>query len=111
MLSLTGGLLAALVATGASAQSANLTGKYNCIRMCVGGYQPYITQNGTELNMVNEAGLPSRAWPDVFDPMTRIWVDASNQSAVYSPDGVLIQFDNGRVWQRDLGPPPRRRHR
>jgi hypothetical protein len=26
--------------------------------------------------------------------------------AVYSPDGMTIQFDNGTVWQRDMGPPP-----
>jgi ribosomal protein L31E len=27
-------------------------------------------------------------------------------SAVYSPDGMTIQFDNGTIWQRDVGPPP-----
>ena len=47
----------------------------------------------------------------VFAPASRIWVDALNQGAVYSPDGMIIQFDNGTIWQRDLGepPPPRRR--
>ena len=105
-LSLTAGLVAALATTGASAQSVNLTGRYNCIAMCRGEYQPYITQNGPELNVVTEAGVPSRAWPDWFFPTTRIWIDALNQSAVYTPDGMLIQFDGGTVWQRDLPPPP-----
>jgi hypothetical protein len=39
-------------------------------------------------------------------PANRIWVDAFNESAVYSPDGMLIQFDNGTIWQRGLPPPP-----
>ena len=103
---LTAGLAAALFATGASAQSVNLSGKYNCIAMCRGEYQPYITQNGPELNVVTEAGLPSRAWPDWYFPTTRIWVEALNQSAVYTPDGLVIQFDGGTVWRRDIPPPP-----
>jgi hypothetical protein len=28
------------------------------------------------------------------------------QSAVYTPDGLVIQFDGGTVWRRDLPPPP-----
>jgi hypothetical protein len=39
-------------------------------------------------------------------PTTRIWADAWNTGAVYSPDGMTIQFDNGTIWQRDMGPPP-----
>jgi hypothetical protein len=42
----------------------------------------------------------------VTAPASRIWIDARNESAVYSPDGMRIQFDDGRVWQRDLGPLP-----
>jgi len=99
-------LLATVAATDAAAQSINLTGTYNCIQMCRGEYQPYITQNGPELNLVNEAGVPSRAWPDWFNPATRIWIEAFNQSAIYSPDGMLIQFDSGTVWQRYVPPPP-----
>ncbi len=105
-LSLTVGLLATFAATAASAQSVDLTGRYNCIAMCRGEYQPYITQNGPELNVVTEAGLPSRAWPDWFFPTTRIWIDSLGQSAVYTPDGMTIQFDSGTVWQRDIPPPP-----
>jgi hypothetical protein len=30
-------------------------------------------------------------------------MDALNQGAVFSPDGMIIQFDRGTVWQRDLG--------
>ncbi|MCW5705208.1 MAG: hypothetical protein AB7I42_16990 [Bradyrhizobium sp.] len=111
MPSLTAGLVAALAATGASAQSADLSGRYNCIAMCRGEHQPYITQNGPELNVVTEAGIPSRAWPDWFFPRTRIWVEALNQSAVYTPDGLVIQFDNGTVWRRDIPPPPPVRRR
>lgn len=106
MSSMTIGVLAAFAATGASAQSVDLTGRYNCIQMCRGEYQPYITQNGPELNVVTEAGLPSRAWPDWFFPTTRLWVEALGQSAVYTPDGMTIQFDSGTVWQRDIPPPP-----
>jgi hypothetical protein len=99
-------ILAMLGATGASAQSINLSGTYKCIELCRGGYPAFITQNGPDLNLLNEAGEPSRAWPDWFAPATRIWVDALNQGAVYSLDGMTIQFDNGTIWQRDLGPPP-----
>jgi len=106
MLSLTIGLVAAFAATGASAQSVDLTGRYNCIAACRGPNQPYITQNGPELNVVTEAGIASRAWPDWYFPATRIWVDAMVQSAVYTPDGLVIQFDGGTVWRRDLPPPP-----
>ena len=103
---------AALAPTLVSAQSINLTGIYKCVQMCRGNLPAYVTQNGTELNLLTEAGQPSRAWPDWYSPASRIWIDAFNQSAVYSPDGMLIQFDNGTIWQRDLGPvppPPRRR--
>jgi hypothetical protein len=106
------GMAATLAPTGALAQSINLTGVYKCVQMCRGNLPAYVTQNGTELNLLTEAGQPSRAWPDWYWPANRIWIDAFNQSAVYSPDGMLIQFDNGTIWQRDLGPappPPRRR--
>jgi len=106
MLSLTVGLVAAFAATGVSAQTADLSGRYNCIAMCRGELQPYITQNGPELNVVTEAGIPSRAWPDWNFPNTRIWVEMMGQSAVYTPDGLVIQFDGGTVWRRDLPPPP-----
>ncbi len=109
MVSVAIGMLAAVAATGASAQAVNLTGTYRCAQMCrtgLVGYPAYITQNGPDLNLLNEAGEPSRAWPDWFAPATRIWIDSWNEGAVYSPDGMLIQFDNGTIWERDLGPPP-----
>ena len=35
--------------------------------------------------------------------------------AIYSPDGMTIQFDRGTVWQRAIDlpppPPPRRRYK
>lgn len=105
-------LTAALAPTLVSAQSVNLTGIYKCVQMCRGNLPAHITQNGTELNLLTEAGQPSRAWPDWYWPASRIWIEAFNQSAVYSPDGMLIQFDNGTIWQRDIPavlPPLRQR--
>ena len=98
-----------LAASGASAQSINLTGAYRCVEACRAGLvgaPAFVTQNGANLNLRNEAGESSRAWPDWFAPATRIWVDAWDQGAVYSSDGMTIQFDNGTIWARDMGPPP-----
>ncbi len=110
-LSLAIGIAAALAASGASAQSVDLTGTYSCIQMCRGDALAYVTQNGPQLNLLTEAGVPSRAWPDWFSPASRIWIDAFNESAVYTPDGMTIQFDNGTIWQRYVPPPPVRRRR
>jgi hypothetical protein len=106
-------LSAALVATDASAQGVNLTGQYRCIEGCYAarpGQFAYVTQNGWELNMVNDAGLASRAW---LDYPGRIWVAQANMGAIYSPDGMTIQFDNGTVWRRapEAPPAPPRRRR
>lgn len=101
-LSLIIGVVAALTATGASAQSVDLTGAYRCVQNCRGDRLAVITQNGRELNLTTEAGVPSRAWPDWFSPASRIWIDAYNISAVYTPDGMTIQFDNGTIWRRYL---------
>jgi hypothetical protein len=102
-------VLALPIATNASAQSINLTGTYRCVEVCqagrVGG-PAFITQNGPNINLLNEVGQAARAWPDWFAPATRIWVDAWNEGAVYSPDGLTVHFDNGTIWARDLGPPP-----
>ena len=104
---------AALIATEASAQGVNLTGPYQCIEGCVTarpGDFAFVTQNGWELNMVNEAGQASRAWVDYPG---RIWIARANLGAIYSPDGMVIQFDNGTIWKRapelPPAPPPRRR--
>jgi hypothetical protein len=100
-------VLAVLFATETSAQSINLTGAYKCVEACRAGPggAAFITQNGPNLNLLNEAGQPVQAWPDLFAPATRIWVDAWNEGAVYSPDGMTVQFDSGTIWVRDLGPP------
>jgi hypothetical protein len=71
------------------------------------GNPAFVTQNGSDLILLKVAGEPALAWPDWFAPATRIWIEGWNEGAVYSPDGILIQFDNGTIWQRDLGPPPR----
>jgi hypothetical protein len=110
-LSLLVGIVGALTITAASAQSVDLTGTYKCIQMCRGDALAYVTQNGSEFNLLTEAGVPSRAWPDWYSPANRIWIDTYNISAVYSSDGMLIQFDNGTIWQRYVPPPPPLRRR
>jgi hypothetical protein len=98
--------VASFLATDASAQGVYLTGQYRCIQGCLPGFagQPaFISQDGWNLNLVNEAGAPSRAW---VDWPGHIWAQYWKQGAVVSPDGVFVQFDRGQVWQRDFGPPP-----
>ena len=106
------GILVSILATGAFAQTANLTGIYRCVQQCRPGFErnpAFVTQNGWDLNLRSEAGVSSRAWIDWFSP-TRIWIENWNQGAVYSPDGMVIQFDRGTIWVRDLGQAvPRRR--
>ncbi len=90
--------------TGASAQEL-LSGQYQCVQNCTGQQLVYITQNGWDMNLVNEAGQPSRAW---IDHPGHIWAERWNEGAVISPDGFAIQFDDGTVWQRFVPvlPPP-----
>jgi len=115
-IAMTTAMAAALAATDASAQVVNLTGRYRCVALCTPGLPnqfAFITQNGWELNVVNDAGEASRAWVDYPG---RIWVQQANEGAVYSPDGMMIQFDRGTIWQRALEippppPPPRRRRK
>lgn len=89
--------LSALAVTDATAQVANLSGPYQCVRNCSGPNSAFVTQNGWDLNLVNEIGEPSRAW---IDWPGHIWVQYWNEGAVYTPDGMTIQFDRGNVWQR-----------
>ena len=98
-------IVATCFATEASAQGVNLTGQYRCVQLCRNGLvgQPaLVTQNRWNLNLLNEAGEPSRAWVDWTG---HIWAESWNQGAIYSADGMTIQFDRGTVWQRDLGEP------
>src|SRR5260370_24055508 len=100
------GRIAVLAATDASAQGVNLTGQFRCVQLCAGGLQgqpAFVTQNGWNLNLLNEAGEPSRAWVDWNG---HIWAESWHEGALFSPDGMTIQFDRGSVWQRDLGEPP-----
>ena len=103
--------LIALAATPASAQYVNLSGQYRCVQGCLSPGPAYVTQNGWELNLVNEVGAPSRAW---IDYPGHLWAQYWDEGAVFSPDGMTIQFDRGSVWMRDLGPlvppPPPPRH-
>lgn len=99
--------LSALGATSVPAQPAvNLNGTYRCVQGCVPGFEgrpAFVTQNGWNINIVTEAGIPIQAWFDWNAPLTRIWMEALHQGAVFSPDGITIQFDRGTVWKRDLG--------
>jgi hypothetical protein len=112
-------LLGAAAITGASAAGAsaqpvlNLTGEFQCVKQCVAGPPAlaYITQTEWQLNLVNEAGVGSRGW---IDYPGHIWAEAWNEGAIYSPDGMTIQFDRGTVWERVVAAPPsppRPRHR
>jgi len=99
----------------AQVQGVDLNGRYLCIARCTGvpGSFAFVTQYGWQLNLVNEAGTPSRAWVDYPG---RIWIDQANEGAIYSPDGIRIQFDRGTIWERapelaPLPPPPPRRVR
>jgi hypothetical protein len=98
-------MIATCFATEVAAQGVNLTGQYRCVQLCRNGLvgQPaLVTQNGWNLNLLNEAGEPSRAWVDWAG---HIWAENWNQGAIFSSDGMTIQFDRGTVWQRDLGEP------
>ena len=105
-------LSGAVLATEAAAQGVDLSGRWQCVALCAGppGSFAFITQNGLEMNIVNDEGQPSRAW---LDYPGRIWVQAAQQGAIYSPDGMTLQFDRGTVWQRapELPPPSARRRR
>jgi len=99
-------------AASAQVQGVDLNGRYQCVLKCLAppGTFAFVTQYGWQLNVVNEAGVPSRAWVDYPG---HIWVERANEGAIYSPDGIRIQFDSGTIWQRALelppAPPPRRR--
>ncbi len=78
-----------------------LSGQFQCVAGCAGGVvgPAFVTQNGWDLNLVNEIGQPSRAWVDYPG---HIWVQSWNEGAVYSADGMTIQFDNGSVWAKNI---------
>jgi hypothetical protein len=83
----------------ASAQGANLSGRWRCVAACEGppGGVGSITQYDWKLNVVNASGQASRGWVDYPG---RIWLYEANQGAIYSPDGSRLQFDRGAVWLR-----------
>jgi hypothetical protein len=85
----------------APGQVLNLSGQFQCVEGCAGGLPgaAFVTQNGWDLNLVNELGQPSRAW---IDRPGHIWAQNYNEGAVYSSDGTTIQFDNGTVWRRNI---------
>jgi hypothetical protein len=94
-------IAAPVVAPAAPGQALNLSGQFTCVAGCPAGLAGpgFVTQNGWDLNLVNEFGVASRAW---IDYPGHIWVQGWNEGAVYSPDGMTIQFDRGTVWARNL---------
>jgi hypothetical protein len=82
----------AAAATATSAQEVNLSGPYQCVVNSAGPGPATVTQNAWDLNLVNEIGVPSRAW---VDWPGHIWVQSWNEGANFSPDGMTIQFDRG----------------
>jgi len=95
--------LVSLLSTAASAQVLDLSGQFRCVQGCepgLVGQLAYVAQNGWNMRLVNEAGAPARAW---IDHPGHIWVQSWDEGAVYSPDGMTIQFERGTVWQRDIG--------
>jgi BA14K-like protein len=101
-------ILAGLPLNGAQAQPAvSLTGTYRCAQGCAPGFEgktASITQNGRDLNIVTESGVAVRAWFDWYSPTSRIWLEALHQGAVYSPNGMTVQFDRGAIWERTDDP-------
>jgi hypothetical protein len=98
----------ALATTSASAQvqGVDLNGTYRCVTQCLreSGSLAFVTQYGWQLNVLNDARQPSRGWVEYPG---RIWLEWVNQGAIYSPDGMTIQFDGGTIWQRaPVAPPP-----
>ena len=79
----------------------SLSGQFQCVAGCATGLPgpAFVTQNGWDLNLVNELGQPSRAW---IDYPGHIWVQSWNEGAVYSPDQMIIQFDNGTIWSKNI---------
>jgi hypothetical protein len=99
-------VVAALSTFGASsghAQWADLNGQYRCVENCLGPGYAFITQQGWDMNMVNEAGRPTRAWVDYPG---HIWAENWGEGAYFSPDGLTVQFDSGSVWHRIIPAPP-----
>jgi hypothetical protein len=94
-------MAAAGVPNVASAQGVNLTGQYRCIRVCTDVTTPaFVTQNGSNLRLSTTGGQSTYAWVDYPG---HIWIEPWYEGALYSPDGMVIQFDRGAVWQRDIG--------
>ena len=97
--------LSTFAAGTAHAQWADLNGQYRCVENCLGPGFAFITMQGWDMNLVNEAGLPSRAWVDYPG---HIWAENWGEGAFFSPDGLIVQFDNGSVWHRVIPAPAAR---
>jgi hypothetical protein len=93
------GVLAVIPASaqiiGSQFSVPNLSGVYRCVQNCIGGRLGYVSQRGWELSLATGPYEGSRAW---IDHPGHIWSLQWNEGALYSPDGMMIQFDHGMVW-------------
>jgi hypothetical protein len=101
-MALTAACLMAAMSAPAFADSINVDGIYRCVHLCQPGYEggrAFVGQSGSQLNLVNESGDSATGyieWP------RRIWSDKWDKGAMVSPDGTKIQFDDGKVWIREM---------
>ena len=95
-------LMAAISAPALADPSINVDAVYRCVHLCVPGYEgarAYVGQSGSQVNLVSESGDAATGyiqWP------RRIWSDTWDRGAMVSPDGIKIQFDDGKVWIREM---------
>jgi hypothetical protein len=98
-------VLIAAPAAQASAPVLYLSGQFQCAQGCAPGFAggvAYVTQTNWLLNLMNEGGIPSRAW---IDWPGHLCAENWNEGAIYSADGHTIQFDCGTVWQQVVAVP------
>lgn len=102
-MALTLGCLAAAISVPALADPpVNVDGVYRCVHFCEPGFEggrAFVGQSGTQVNLVSESGDAATGyieWP------RRIWSDKWDKGANISPDGRKIQFDDGKIWIREM---------
>ena len=94
-------VLTAIVTPAFADPPPDVDGVYRCVQHCRGfeGLRGFIGQSGTQVNIVSESGEPANGY---IEFPRRIWVDKWQQGAMVSPDGLKIQFDDGKVWVREV---------
>ena len=106
-------LSATLAASGASAQGSNLSGRWQCMAQCIGppGGFAFITQNGWDLNIVNDGGMaqePGRTIPAISGLKGCRWArfirpTATPFSSRTARSGSALRYCRRRLRPRRLG--------